>query len=229
MRLDKYISNATDLSRSKVKRFIKSGLVHVDNELKTNPGIKILPSQQVDLDGSTIVSNLHRYFMLNKPAGYVSVSKDHNHPTAISLIYEHRNEQLQIAGRLDIDTTGLLIITDDGSWNHRLTSPKSNCRKLYKVTLSDPIGTSYKNQLATGVLLEGEKHKCLPAEMDQIDAHSLTLSIKEGKYHQVKRMFAALGNKVQKLHRYQIGDIVLDQDLSEGEYRPLSRTEVDCI
>ena len=227
MRLDKYISNATDLSRSEVKRFIKSGLVHVDNEVKTNPGIKILPSQQVDLDGSTIVSNLHRYFMLNKPAGYVSVSKDHNHPTAISLIYEHRNEQLQIAGRLDIDTTGLLIITDDGSWNHRLTSPKSNCRKLYKVTLSDPIRTSYKNQLAEGVLLEGDKHRCLPAEMDQIDSHSLTLSIKEGKYHQVKRMFAALGNKVQKLHRYQIGDIVLDQDLSEGEYRPLSRTEVN--
>lgn len=229
MRLDKYISNATDLSRSEVKRFIKSGLVDVDNEVKTNPGTKILPSQQVNLDGSTIVSNLNRYFMLNKPAGYVSVSKDHNHPTAISLIYEHRNERLQIAGRLDIDTTGLLIITDDGKWNHRLTSPKSHCRKLYKVTLLDPIDPRYRHQLAEGVLLDGERHRCLPAEMNQVDAHSLTLCIREGKYHQVKRMFAALGNKVEKLHRYQIGDIILDQDLLEGDYRPLSRTEVACI
>ena len=83
--------------------------------------------------------------------------------------------------------------------------------------------------MAEGVLLDGERHRCLPAEMNQVDAHSLTLSIREGKYHQVKRMFTALGNKVEKLHRYQIGDIILDQDLLEGDYRPLSRTEVACI
>jgi 16S rRNA pseudouridine516 synthase len=212
-----------------VKRIIKSGIVFVDSEVETDPAVKILSSQQVDLEGSTIKANLDRYFMLNKPAGFVSATKDQNHPTAISLIYEHRNERLQIAGRLDIDTTGLLIITDDGKWNHRLTSPKSNCQKFYKVTLLEPILPCYQHKLAKGLLLDGEKHRCLPAQMNQIDSHSLTLSIREGKYHQVKRMFSALGNNVQKLHRYKIGDIVLDHDLAEGEYRPLSKAEVASI
>jgi 16S rRNA pseudouridine516 synthase len=144
-------------------------------------------------------------------------------------MYEHRNDELQIAGRLDIDTTGLLLITDDGKWNHRLTSPRSDCAKIYTVGLAEPIGTDYKKKLAAGVLLDGEKHRCLPASMEQIDDYHLTLRIAEGKYHQVKRMFAALGNHVVSLHRFQVGDIVLDTDLEPGDYRPLTDLEVASI
>ena len=229
MRLDKYISNATDISRSEVKRMIKAGTAAIDDEVTTNPAIKVNLDQQVSLDGSIISAYKHRYFMLNKPAGVVSVTKDNNHPTAISLIYEQRSEELQIAGRLDIDTTGLLLVTDDGKWNHRVTSPRSKCSKLYAVTLAEPIGDDYQEKLANGVLLESEKHRCMPAIMEQLDSHRLTLAIGEGKYHQVKRMFAALGNHVAKLHRFQVGDIVLDDELAEGDYRILSDAEVACI
>jgi 16S rRNA pseudouridine516 synthase len=227
VRLDKYISNATDISRSEVKRMIKAGTAAIDDEVTTNPAIKINSGQQVSLDGSIISGYKHRYFMLNKPAGVVSVTKDNNHPTAISLIYEHRSEELQIAGRLDIDTTGLLLVTDDGKWNHRVTSPRSKCSKLYAVTLAEPIGDDYQEKLANGVLLESEKHRCMPAIMEQLDSHRLAIG--EGKYHQVKRMFAALGNHVAKLHRFQVGDIVLDDELAEGDYRILSDAEVACI
>lgn len=229
MRLDKYISNATDLSRTDAKRMIKNEQVTIDGEIASNPAQKIGDDQMVAIEGSTINMAQNRYFMLNKPVGVVSVTKDHNNPTAISLIYEHRSEELQIAGRLDIDTTGLLLITDDGQWNHRLTSPRSDCAKIYQVELAEPIGENYHTQLAEGVLLDGEKHRCLPASMEQVDSHHLNLRIAEGKYHQVKRMFAALGNHVVSLHRHQVGDIVLDPDLEPGDYRPLTDAEVACI
>lgn len=229
MRLDKYISNATDLSRTDAKRLIKSAVVTIDDVIANNPARKIAADEVVAIEGSAIKGAQNRYFMMNKPAGVVSVTKDHNNPTAIALMYEHRNDELQIAGRLDIDTTGLLLITDDGKWNHRLTSPRSDCAKIYTVGLAEPIGTDYEKKLAAGVLLDGEKHRCLPASMEQIDDYHLTLRIAEGKYHQVKRMFAALGNHVVSLHRFQVGDIVLDTDLEPGDYRPLTDLEVASI
>ena len=229
MRLDKYISNATDLSRTDAKRIIKNGEVAIDDEIVTNPAQKISPDQTVAIEGSVISMAKSRYFMMNKPAGVVSVTKDNHNPTAIGLMYEHRSDELQIAGRLDIDTTGLLLITDDGKWNHRLTSPRSDCAKIYEVGLAEPIGADYAAALAKGVLLEGEKHLCLPAHMEQIDDNHLTLSIAEGKYHQVKRMFAALGNHVASLHRFQVGGITLDTELEPGEYRPLTDLEIASI
>jgi len=229
LRLDKYLSNATDLSRTDAKRLIKNGLVSIDDEVAGNPAQKISVDQVVAIEGSPISMAQKRYFMMNKPAGVVSVTKDHNNPTAIGLMFEHRSEELQIAGRLDIDTTGLLLITDDGQWNHRLTSPRSDCAKIYRVGLAEPIGDDYTARLAEGVLLEGEKHRCLPASMEQIDEYHLNLKIAEGKYHQVKRMFAALGNHVVSLHRFQVGEIILDPDLEPGDYRPLRENEVSSI
>lgn len=229
MRLDKYISNSTDLSRTEVKRMVRAGIVEVDNEIVTNPAEKIATASEVVIDGAVILASGERYFMLNKPIGVVSVTKDKQHPTALSLIHEHRSEELQIAGRLDIDTTGLLLITSDGQWNHRVTSPRADCRKVYAVTLANPIEDDYPNKLARGVYLKGEKHRCMPATMEKIGSHELTLSIREGKYHQVKRMFAALGNQVVALHRFKVGNIELDDRLLEGDYRPLSEQEVNSI
>ena len=157
MRLDKYISNATDLSRSLVKKLIKAQQVTVDDEVAVNGAQKVLAEQIVAIEGSPIILSGKRYFMMNKPQGVVSANKDKFNPTALSLIYEHRSEQLQIAGRLDIDSTGLLLITDDGQWNHRLTSPQSNCKKTYAVELKSPIQENYAKKLHAGIMLEGEK------------------------------------------------------------------------
>ena len=220
MRLDKYISNATDLSRTDAKRLIKNAVVTIDDVIANNPAQKIGADEIVAIEGSAINRAQSRYFMMNKPAGVVSVTKDHNNPTAIGLMYEHRSDELQIAGRLDIDTTGLLLITDDGKWNHRLTSPRSDCAKIYAVGLAEPIAADYQEKLATGVLLDGEKHRCLPASMEQIDDHHLTLSIAEGKYHQVKRMFAALGNHVVSLHRFQVGILFGSQNWNPATIAP---------
>ncbi|MGB2172553.1 MAG: 16S rRNA pseudouridine(516) synthase RsuA [Porticoccaceae bacterium] len=229
MRLDKYISNATDLSRTDVKKLIKAGQVSIDGELAKSGSQKLTNDQEVAIEGSTIQLMATRYFMMNKPVGVVSATKDHTNPTALDLIYEHRNDQLQIAGRLDIDTTGLLLITDDGQWNHIVTSPRTDCKKVYLVELENPVGKDYQRKLEAGIALEGEKRRCLPASMEVIDDRHIRLCISEGKYHQVKRMMTSLGNQVISLHRLQIGGIELDPDLEPGDYRPLTDDEIASI
>jgi 16S rRNA pseudouridine516 synthase len=229
LRLDKYISNATDLSRTDVKKLIKAGQVSIDEEIAASGSQKISSEQIISIEGSTIQLLNNRYFMMNKPIGVVSATKDHSNPTAIDLIYEHRNQQLQIAGRLDIDTTGLLLITDDGQWNHIVTSPRTDCKKIYLVELQNPVGKDYQKKLEAGIALEGEKRRCLPASMEVIDDHHIRLCISEGKYHQVKRMITSLGNQVVSLHRLQIGGIELDPELEPGDYRPLTEDEIASI
>ena len=229
MRLDKYISNATDLSRTDVKKLIKSGLVSINDETAKSGSQKVTDDQEIAIEGSTIQLMTTRYFMMNKPAGVVSATKDHTNPTALDLIYEHRNDQLQIAGRLDIDTTGLLLITDDGQWNHIVTSPRTDCKKIYAVELENAVNEDYHKKLEAGIALEGEKRRCLPATMQVIDDHHIQLSISEGKYHQVKRMITSLGNEVVSLHRLQIGGIALDPELEPGDYRPLTEEEIASI
>ncbi|MGB2115415.1 MAG: 16S rRNA pseudouridine(516) synthase RsuA [Porticoccaceae bacterium] len=229
LRLDKYISNATDLSRTDVKKLIKAGQVSIDGELAKSGSQKLTNDQEVAIEGSTIQLMATRYFMMNKPVGVVSATKDHTNPTALDLIYEHRNDQLQIAGRLDIDTTGLLLITDDGQWNHIVTSPRTDCKKVYLVELENPVGKDYQRKLEAGIALEGEKRRCLPASMEVIDDRHIRLCISEGKYHQVKRMMTSLGNQVISLHRLQIGGIELDPDLEPGDYRPLTDDEIASI
>ena len=229
LRLDKYISNATDLSRTDVKKLIKAGQVSIDGEPAKSGSQKLTNDQEVAIEGSTIQLMATRYFMMNKPVGVVSATKDHTNPTALDLIYEHRNDQLQIAGRLDIDTTGLLLITDDGQWNHIVTSPRTDCKKVYLVELENPVGKDYQRKLEAGIALEGEKRRCLPASMEVIDDHHIRLCISEGKYHQVKRMMTSLGNQVISLHRLQIGGIELDPDLEPGDYRPLTDDEIASI
>ena len=225
-KLAHYHFAATESSK---KRLIKMGDVTVDDVTASNPTQKVTGDEEICIDGSPINMPGHRYFMLNKPAGVVSANKDSDHPTVIDLIYEHRHQELQIAGRLDIDTTGLLLITDDGQWNHRVTSPRSECQKTYLVEAEHPLTNDLIEKFSQGIWLEGEKRRCLPATLEVIDAHHARLSISEGKYHQVKRMFLALGNAVESLHRERIGGIVLDEQLEPGEYRPLTANEIESI
>lgn len=226
MRLDRYLSNATDLSRRQVRGLIKSGAVTVNGVPVPDFARQIDATDRVLLEGVEIETPRPRYFMLNKPDGYLCATTDGQHPTVIDLLNEPRLEDLQIAGRLDLDTTGLVLITDDGQWNHRLTAPRSRCPKTYRVDLAEPLDAGAARQLERGVWLRNEQQRCRPAELLMDNPNRVRLTIVEGRYHQVKRMFAAVGNRVTALHRERIGNIVLDPALVPGEYRPLSEAEV---
>ena len=243
MRLDKFIANNTEYSRSHIRKLAKSGRIHVNQSKISDPSIKINPeSDRISVDDNIISEVGNLYFMLNKPEGFVCANSDGQHPTVIDLLFDHYNcmdetfdvnhlfiADLQIVGRLDIDTTGLVLITNDGNWNHRVTAPSSHCPKRYMVEAADPVPNKAVEQFAKGVLLDGEKKKTQPAELELISEHCSRLTISEGKYHQVKRMFAALGNKVTKLHRESIGDIKLDPTLDEGQYRQLTPPEIESV
>ncbi|WP_461480615.1 pseudouridine synthase [Porticoccus sp.] len=229
MRLDRYISNASDYSRARIKHLVRQGLVLINGTVADSPARAVAEGDQISVAGAAIHTPRPRYLMLHKPPGVVSATKDSEHPTALDLLDEPRPEQLQIAGRLDLDTTGLLLITDDGQWNHRITSPRSHCRKTYRVEVAEALPDALVTKFHDGLWLEGEKRRCLPADLEITGTHSALLTISEGKYHQVKRMFAAVGNHVTALHRLQVGQIALDPDLAPGEYRSLTQQEIDSV
>jgi 16S rRNA pseudouridine516 synthase len=229
MRLDKYIADSTDLSRALVKLALRNKRVLVNGEPVKDASLQVNPSDSVQLDGAALSAVGPRYFMLHKPLGYICATVDNDHPTVLDLLDVPNKKVLHIAGRLDIDTTGLVLITDDGPWNHRVTSPRHECQKTYCATLANTLLGDAEQQLQAGLLLKGETQLTKPASLERLPNNQVRLSISEGKYHQVKRMFAALDNRVVALHRECIGDIVLDDSLAPGEYRPLTETEVQSI
>ena len=229
MRLDKYLTTVTDLSRAESKRILKSNRVTVDGSHVTDPSTHIGERAEVAIDGQLLRAATARYFMLHKPLGYVSATKDKQHLTVLEWFDEDNLDRLHIAGRLDIDTTGLLLLTDDGQWSHRVTSPKYHCKKTYWLQTVDPITDAAVEKIQQGILLDHEKRPTKPATIELIDMQTARLTISEGKYHQVKRMLAAVGNRVETLHRERIGDIVLDKDLMPGEYRALTAKEVASL
>ena len=227
MRLDKFIAEQTGLTRSQAAKALKSGVVSVNEEIEKSGARKVSAEDAIRYEGEFLEwLEGGQYFMLYKPQGYVCSHDDGEYPTVFQFFDYPLMNKLHTAGRLDVDTTGLILLTDDGQWSHRITSPKHHCEKTYLVTLADPVEAFYAQQLAEGILLRGEKEPCLPAKMEILDDYNVNLTISEGRYHQVKRMFAALGNKVEALHRWRIGDIVLDESLEEGEYRTLSDEEI---
>ncbi|MFT5033008.1 MAG: 16S rRNA pseudouridine516 synthase [Bacteroidia bacterium] len=226
LRLDKYLSSVTDYSRSDAKRLIKNGELRVDGTLVTNPGALVSPDAALDLAGQSLRQVRHRYFMLNKPEGYVCATRDRRSPVVLDLLDEDNQDALHIAGRLDIDTTGLVLITDDGDWAHQVMSPKKRCFKRYRVGTELPLDESLPSHFEQGVFLADKKIRTLPARLTIFDAHEALLEICEGKFHQVKRMFTAVDNRVVALHREAIGALELDEELDEGEYRALSEDEV---
>ncbi len=229
MRLDKYIASVSDFSRSGVKQAIKSREVLVNGVLAKDPAVKVSDDDEVCIFGNMLRQAGPRYIMLNKPDGYVCATKDSNHGTVIDLIFEDNPDKLHIAGRLDVDTTGLVLITDDGKWTHRVISPNSGCVKRYLVDTEQEITDSDITKMAKGMMLTGEHKRCKPALLTPVTSHQAWLEISEGKFHQVKRMFEQLNNRVTKLHRAAIGDIMLDQNLAPGEYRWLTPQEIESI
>lgn len=229
MRLDKYICESTSLTRSLAKKALHRGEVCCDGEVIKDSGFKVRDGMTVTLDGNEIGLLGQRYIMLHKPDGIICSTQDEEYQCVLSLLDIEKPDILHIAGRLDVDTTGLVLITDDGQWSHQITSPKKTCGKRYRVTVADPLSADLVAQFAEGVQLNGEDGLTRPAELDILSAHEALLTIVEGKYHQVKRMFAAVGNKVTALHRESVGAIELDADLEAGEWRYLTDAEVASV
>ena len=229
MRLDKFICDCTGLTRSQAGKNIRQGLVTVNDEVVKQAARQVLAADNVTLDDQPLQLIGLRYFLLHKPAGYICANDDPEHPTVFTLLDEPLVERLHSVGRLDLDTTGLLLLTDDGQWSHRLTAPKHHVPKTYRVWTADPIPTEAIAQFAEGIMLRNEKDATKPAELVIVDECEALLTIHEGRYHQVKRMFAALGNKVEQLHREQIGGLALPDDLAEGEYRELTTEEMEKL
>ncbi len=232
MRLDKLLSHVTGITRKEAHRIIRDGRVRVGGELIRDAATHVTPEIEVLLDGEALGDGGPRYFMLNKPQGVISATHDGEHMTVLNLLDEPRVDQLHIAGRLDIDTTGLVLITDDGQWSHRITHPGRGCRKVYRVEVTHPIDPSLIELFRQGVMLHGERDPTLPAELEILataDKNECLLVLQEGRHHQVKRMFASVDNRVTKLHRERIGDIVLDPALEPGEYRELTPEEIASV
>ena len=184
----------------------------------------------VTLDGELLQLPSPLYVMLHKPAGYLCANTDGQHPTVLDLLPSdlHPTEPLQIVGRLDLDTTGLLLITTDGAWNHRITAPHNHCAKIYRVQLAEPLTADAIAILERGVMLHSETNPTLPCDIEAIAPNEVRIRLQEGRYHQVKRMFAAVGNRVICLHREQVGELCLDPTLKPGEFRHLTESEIVC-
>lgn len=229
MRLDKYIGQNTHLTRSLAKKAISCGQVSVNLASVKNAAFKVKPDDDVFYCGKLVSTPGHRYLMLYKPAGYICSTQDEAYPSVLNLIEIEQSDRLHIAGRLDADTTGLVLITDDGQWSHRVTSPKKNCFKTYQVMLSEVVDTKIIDVFDKGLLLRNDDKPTLPAKLVLASTKQALLTIQEGRYHQVKRMFAAVGNHVEALHRVSIGAIHLDEQLAEGEWRYLTDAEISSI
>ncbi|MCS3431614.1 16S rRNA pseudouridine(516) synthase RsuA [Klebsiella sp. BIGb0407] len=230
MRLDKFISQQLDTSRAISGRIIRENRVTVDGEIVRDASFKLKPEHLVTFDDNPLIQhNGPRYFMLNKPQGYVCSTEDPDHPTVLYFLDVPSAHKLHAAGRLDIDTTGLVLMTDDGQWSHRVTSPRYECEKTYYVTLSEPVADDTAEKFAAGVQLHNEKELTKPALLEVVTPNEVRVTLSEGRYHQVKRMFAAVGNHVVGLHRERIGGIKLDPELAEGEYRQLTEQEIASV
>lgn len=229
MRLDRFIAQSTDYSRREVKYLLRDGEVTVNGEVIKTADSKINSDDKITLAGEAMEQLDHRYFMLHKPVGFVCATKDKEHLTVLEFIEEPRIENLSVAGRLDIDTTGLVLLTDDGQWLHQVISPKHDCEKVYLVETKTPVNEKQIKKLEKGVWLTSENKRTKPAKIEVIDEYHYRLTITEGRYHQVKRMFGAIDNHVESLHRERVGGVLLDESLAPGEYRALTQTEVDSI
>lgn len=257
IRIDKFLAEMSVGTRSEVKKMIRAGRITVNDEEVKRPEQKVDPdSDIVSVDGNLVIYSQYEYFMLNKPAGYVSATKDDEHMTVLELISEKSRNDLFPVGRLDIDTEGLLLITNDGEISHKLLSPKSHVDKTYFLLTKGRVTEDDVDLLEKGIDI-GDEKSTLPANVSDISVvkwddiksyhdnilsakefdekdrlgefTTLYLTIHEGRYHQVKRMMAKVGKPVLYLKRVSMGTLKLDEKLSVGDYRKLTEKEIEDI
>ncbi len=229
MRIDKLLAHAGYGTRKEVKKLLKDKRVTVNGEVIKQDRFPVDPAtDHITVDEETVNYQEKVYFMLNKPQGYVSATIDNVYPTVIDLIDDVHTDLFPI-GRLDVDTEGLLIISNDGALGHQLTSPKSHCPKTYEVICDGDVTKEDIALFASGMSLDDMT--CLPATLEVIDVqkHLCHVTIMEGKFHQVKRMFLKIGKPVLFLKRIKMGSLTLDPNLEVGSYRPLTAEEIHSL
>lgn len=225
IRLDKFLCEAGVGSRSEVKLLIKKGRVTINGAVAKAPETKVdEKNDQVALDAQPLSYEKFVYYMLHKPAGVVTATRDNHEKTVMELLKDAPGKDLFPAGRLDKDTEGLLLITNDGALSHRLLSPAKHVDKTYLVRTKAPVTDEMRRRLEEGVDI-GDEKPTLPAKTELTEDGGLLLTVTEGRFHQVKRMLSAVGNEVIYLKRLSMGPLVLDGALSKGEYRALTQEE----
>ncbi|WLH31480.1 MULTISPECIES: 16S rRNA pseudouridine(516) synthase [Pseudomonas] len=227
MRVDRLLSNLPRFNRKQVRLLLAERRVSVDGVAVSDPHHEVREFSRVCVDDEVLQAGKPaRYFMLHKPQGCVSATADPQHPTVLDLLDEPDKGELHIAGRLDFNTTGLMLITNDGQWSRRLTQPQTKLPKVYLVETEQAIGPEYAMTFAQGLYFAFEDLTTQPAELELLGPTTARLSIVEGRYHQVKRMFGHFDNKVIGLHRERMGPLVLDVALAPGQYRTLTDDEI---
>lgn len=232
MRIDKYLANMNVGSRKEVHQLIKKGIVAVNDVTVKTPKQQVKESDQVTVNGDAVAYQKYHYFLLNKPKGVLSATEDRSQPTVISLLApQDRYQGIVPVGRLDKDTTGLLLLTNDGQLNHELLAPGKHVDKVYRAEIAGVANDATVKTFASGMTL-GDGTKLQPAELkilsqdEEHDRSTIEIKIREGKYHQIKRMFGAVGMKVVELERISMGDLTLPANLKRGEYLELKLEDI---
>lgn len=228
-RLDKIVASVCGISRKDAKSIIRSKRVSIDGNIVLDADCKVGSDSTITVDGVEMVYNKYVYIMLNKPSGILSASNDKSRETVVDLVKPFYNRKgLFPVGRLDKDTTGFLIITDNGDFGHAVISPKNMIEKEYVVDIDKPISDCDIHKLEGGVVL-ADGVECRPAKIKVINTErdKISMVLTEGKYHEIKRMLGVVGIGVNKLKRIRIGDVLLDMKLNEGEFRELTNAELD--
>ena len=227
IRLDKYISDCGLAPRREIKRLVKTGRITINGVTARLPEEKLdTDTAIVTFDGKTVEYRKYRYFMLNKPAGVLSAVNDGRQKTVLDLFPpEYKKLGLFPVGRLDKDTTGLLLVTNDGEFAHKVISPRYEIHKLYLAHTEKPVDSIDVEAFREGIIL-ADGTECLPAELVPLEDGACLVDVMEGKYHQVKRMLASRGKPVTELKRLRIGELELDESLKPGQFKELGSDEL---
>lgn len=226
MKLSRILSNENGVSRKQANALIAAGAVTINGATCQDAAREVDRFSTVASHGRVIQQGEQaHYLMLHKPAGYLSATEDKVHKTVMDLVDDTLHSGLHIAGRLDRASTGLLILTNDGTWSRQLTEPHIKIPKVYRVSTASAITPETETRFAEGIWFEFEQLRTSPAGLELLGPQEARITIYEGRYHQVKRMFHAVGNRVTSLHRERMGEIALDSQLEPGEYRSLTREE----
>lgn len=228
-RLDRHLSTQLNITLREVRLLLVQGKVQVDGGTATEMNQLISQFSEVCCDGKTIQSQTAYYLMLNKPAGIVSATADGKHTTVIDLLDQPYKDQLHIVGRLDINSTGLVLLTNDGQWSRKLSLPGSKLLKRYLVRVEQPLSQAQVTAFKQGMHFTYEDITTLPAQLTILSEYEAEVGLIEGRYHQIKRMFGQFDNKVLNIHRFAVGPLTLDPNLAPGQCRKLTETELNTL
>jgi 16S rRNA pseudouridine516 synthase len=225
-RLDRFISSSCNINRKKIRLYIAQKRIEVDGKIATSVDQLVDNFSRISFDNQVLQDNQTRYIMLHKPTGVVSATTDDKHKTVIDLLPYSYKSELHIVGRLDLNTSGLILLTNDSRWSELLTKPENKVAKRYRVTLSNPLSNDYIEAFEQGMYFNYEDITTLPVKLEIISPYVADVILYEGRYHQIKRMFGRFRNPVMALHRYSIGGLNLENNLNVGDSRLITPEEI---